>query len=127
MNDAVLLDSVASVADHPRSQVVQNERNVMSEAVIFVSSFTDPGASQWLHFAGMVRVKGFGDASMVTRLLAPNDVLRDCGVHVLVQRARGMTAFGCTTSIAPTVDVKGTSASSRVADISRQGHQGGGL
>jgi hypothetical protein len=38
--------SSAGVADQPRSQFSQNQRNVMSAAVIFVSSFTDPGASQ---------------------------------------------------------------------------------
>jgi hypothetical protein len=37
------------VVDQPRSHVVQNHRNVMSEAVVFVTSFTDPGAPQWRH------------------------------------------------------------------------------
>jgi hypothetical protein len=38
--------SLGGVADQPRSQFAQNQRNVMSAAVIFVSSFTVPGASQ---------------------------------------------------------------------------------
>lgn len=43
---------LAAPADHPRSQFVQNQRNVMLSAVTFVSSFTDPGASQCGHFDG---------------------------------------------------------------------------
>jgi hypothetical protein len=52
---------LAAVADHPRSQFGQNQRNVMSEAVTFVSSCTDPGASQCWHFGGIVSVSGFVD------------------------------------------------------------------
>ena len=53
-----------AVAGQPRSQFVQNQRKVMSDAVIFVRSFTAPGASQWWHVGGMVSVRGFNDAGM---------------------------------------------------------------
>jgi hypothetical protein len=45
---------LAALADQPRSQFAQNQRNVMLDAVTFVSSFTDPGASQCGHFDGFV-------------------------------------------------------------------------
>lgn len=54
-----------SVADQPRSQFVQNQRKLMSEAVVFVSNFTDPWASQWGHFGGMASVRGFGGTRMI--------------------------------------------------------------
>ena len=54
-----------SAADQLRSQFVQNQRKLTSEAVVFVSSFTDPWASQWGHFSGMASVRGFGDTRMV--------------------------------------------------------------
>jgi hypothetical protein len=54
-----------AVADQPRSQFSQNQRNVMSAGVIFVSSFTDPHAPQCWHLAGMVSVRGFVDVAMV--------------------------------------------------------------
>ncbi len=87
--------SSEGVADQPRSQFAQNQRNVMSAAVIFVSSFTDPGASQCWHLAGMVSVRGFVDLGMaVTPLVSPDDVLADRGSHVAAQAcARGVTAL----------------------------------
>jgi hypothetical protein len=36
----------------------------MSAAVIFVTSFTDPDASQCWHLAGMVSVRGFVDVAV---------------------------------------------------------------
>ena len=45
---------MAALADQLRSQFAQNQRNVMLSAVTFVSSFTDPGASQCAHFDGFV-------------------------------------------------------------------------
>jgi hypothetical protein len=74
---------LAAVADHPRSQFGQNQRNVMSEAVTFVSSFTDPGASQCWHFGGIVSVSGFVDRGIGVKrsLCAPDDVLVDRGFH----------------------------------------------
>jgi hypothetical protein len=44
---------VAALADQALSQFAQNQRNVMLDAVTFVSSFTDPGASQCWHFDGL--------------------------------------------------------------------------
>jgi hypothetical protein len=66
----------------------------MSAAVIFVSSLTDPGASQCWHLAGMVSVRGFVDVAMaVTRLISPDDVFADRESHVVAQGcARGVTA-----------------------------------
>ena len=56
-HDTLPLETV--LAGQPRSQFAQNQRKVMSAAVIFVSSFTEPGASQCWHLAGMVSVSGF--------------------------------------------------------------------
>jgi len=83
------------LAGQPRSQFAQNQRKVMSAAVIFVSSFTEPGASQCWHLAGMVSVSGFVDVAMVvTPLISPDDDFADRGSHVVAQEcARGVTAL----------------------------------
>jgi hypothetical protein len=65
---------LAALADQPRSQFAQNQRNVMLDAVTFVSSFTDPGASQCWHFGGIVSVSGF--------------VARGIGVNAFAMRPR---------------------------------------
>ena len=57
----VPLRQLLAGADHPRSQFTQDQRNVMSNAVTFASSFTDPGASQCWHFGGIVSVSVFVD------------------------------------------------------------------
>jgi hypothetical protein len=69
-----------SAADQPRSQFVQNQRKLTSEAVVFVSSFTDPWASQWGHLSGMASVRGFGDTRMVLMYIgSAAKPLQGCG------------------------------------------------